>query len=246
MRGPNRVIPKLSVHVTETDCNVRLDSLSEIEIVSNSSSIEHLNTVLLRPSTRFDMNSISVNETFGGAQSRQNATQSASNFKRFSSKQIQTSTQRVNVSTTPAPPSTSMNTTLTTNMGNARLDVHILEEAKPTWRALRALQSNKLQLELRIAHNQRLIDTDHFPDWEVSFSPPLKLLDSLRAIESTVGFRYEEAKQQMNMLNDLMREHSGHISNQIRATLGLLECHNRQPNANGYDTSEVLDALMTL
>ena len=75
-----------------------------------------------------------------------------------------------------------------------RVDVRIFEPAKTNWKTLRNLQGKKVQLELRIAFNQKLLESDHFPSWAVSFKPPLNLLATERAVEATAS--------DMSKLND--------------------------------------------
>ena len=126
-----------------------------------------------------------------------------------------------------------------------RVDVKIFEPAKSTWRTLRQLQAHKVEFELHIAYNQKLLDSDHFPDWVVNFTPPENLLSSMRAIESTVGFRYEQAKQTIGMLIDLMKEESNRLSNEIQATMAALECHYQHEDASGYNIADAMEALTT-
>ena len=100
-----------------------------------------------------------------------------------------------------------------------------------------------MQLELRMAFNQKLLDTDHFPDWAVNFKPPMNLLSTERAVESTVGFRYEHACQSIKMLIDLMQEESDQLTNDIQATMASLECHYNEPAVQGYNISEATESL---
>ena len=127
-----------------------------------------------------------------------------------------------------------------------RLDVCIYDQAKTTWRSLRNSQDRKVELELRIAYNQRLLDTDHFPEWAVKFNPPLSLLSTTRAIESTVSFRYEQAKQSIAMLRDLMKEESAKLDSDIEAGMAALECHYHQEVAREFKLQEAIDALSIL
>ena len=129
---------------------------------------------------------------------------------------------------------------------NQRLDVRIYNPAINCWRTLRTLQTKKLQFELRVAFNEKLLNTDHFPGWSVTFNPPTNLLTSTRAIESTVGFRYEQSKNFIRMVNDLMREESDRLTNEIQATMASLECHYQEEAAREYDIREALEALQTL
>ena len=106
--------------------------------------------------------------------------------------------------------------------------------------------TKKIQFEIRVAYNEKLLTTDHFRGWAVTFNPPLNLLTSVRAIESTVGFRYEQSKNFIRMINDLMREESDRLTNEIQVTLASLECHYHEEAAKDYNIQEALDALETL
>ena len=101
-------------------------------------------------------------------------------------------------------------------------------------------------MELRIDHNKRLLENDHFPDWSVNFNPPLSLMNTARSVESTVGFRYEQSKTNIRMLIDLLSEESSHLSTQIAATMASLECHYAQPAARDYKIDDALTALNVL
>ena len=129
---------------------------------------------------------------------------------------------------------------------NQRLDVRIYNLAVSCCRTLQTIQMKKVQLELRIAFNEKLLSTDHFPPWSVTFNPPMNLLTSGRAIESTVGFRYEQSKTFIRMVNDLMREESNRLTNEVQATMASLECHYQEEAAHEYNIQEALDALQTL
>ena len=107
-------------------------------------------------------------------------------------------------------------------------------------------QDRKIELELWIAYNQKLLDTDYFPEWAVKFNPPLSLLNTTRAVESTVGFRYEQVKQSISMLRDLMKEESTKLDSDMEAGMAALECHYPQDAARDYNIQEAIDALSTL
>ena len=131
------------------------------------------------------------------------------------------------------------------NESMQRLDVEIYRPAIQNWRNLRHLQGKKVKLELRVAYNERLLSNDMFPSWAVSFNPPENLLSTQRAVESTVGFRYEQAKNSIRMINDLMREESDRLTHEIQATMASLELHYQQPDAQEHSLNDALDALTT-
>ena len=127
-----------------------------------------------------------------------------------------------------------------------RLDVRVFPPALTTWCNIRTLQGKKLSLELRTAFNKRLMDTEHYPLWSVNFHPTLSLLQTERAIEATVGFRMEQSKQTMEMVNDLMAEEINRLQQEIRVALSTLRVHYENPNASGYSLREATDGLTTL
>ena len=59
-----------------------------------------------------------------------------------------------------------------------RLNVQIYEPAMASWKQLRNLQSKKVQLEMRSTFYSHLIEEGCFPDWTVSFNPPIGLLNT--------------------------------------------------------------------
>ena len=126
-----------------------------------------------------------------------------------------------------------------------RLDVRVFPPALATWWNIRTLQGKKLSLELCIAFNKKLLSTEHYPTWAVTFQPPLSLLQTERAIETTVGFRMEQSKQTIEM-NDLMMEESTCLQQEIRVALSTLKVHYENPNANGYSLKEATEGLATL
>ena len=142
------------------------------------------------------------------------------------------------------PQLSAINTNPVTNLFTQnRVDVRIFEPAKNNWKTLRNLPGKKVQLELRIVFNQKLLETDHFPGWAVNFKPPMHLLNMERAVEATVSFRYEHAKQSIQMLNDLMEEESARLSNEIQATMVSLECHYKEQAASAYNIEDTIGAL---
>ena len=64
-----------------------------------------------------------------------------------------------------------------------RLDVRVFPPALAVWRQLHNLQGQKVILELCTSYHDKLLTTDHYPDWSVSFFPPHSLLNTQRAIE---------------------------------------------------------------
>ena len=74
------------------------------------------------------------------------------------------------------------------------------------------------------------------------FCPPLNLLQTERAIESTVGFRQEMANQNLQML-DLLSEESGRISQEINANMASLRVHYDSIESSEFDLEQATDAL---
>ena len=240
--------PEISLEISESNRNlIAQNSYSVDSFLRPSNETSSTSSSLLLPQTIINVNQLQTNTSDRTMDENVDAS-----FRRFSSKNVQTSNQslrngrlntlviqaRGNEPTRPGP-------SIVTDPSQ-RLDIQIYEDAKPVWRSLRSLQQRKIQMELRIAHNRRLLENDHFPDWSVNFNPPLSLLNTGRAVESTVGFRYEQAKVNIRMLIDLLQEESEHLSTQIAATMASLECLYSQPNAQGFNISDATDALKIL
>ena len=121
----------------------------------------------------------------------------------------------------------------------------IYEPALANWRQLRSLQGKKVILQLRIQFYRKLIESDAYPDWSVTFNPPQNLLNTETSIQATVAFRAEQAKQSMTMLADLQEEESARISREITATMASLRAHYDNPESRGYDISDALNSLAT-
>ena len=60
----------------------------------------------------------------------------------------------------------------------ARLDVKIFPPALSVWRLLQTQQGHKVTLELCIAYQEKLISTNHYPEWTVGFHLPTSLLNT--------------------------------------------------------------------
>ena len=127
----------------------------------------------------------------------------------------------------------------------SRMDVRIFPPALTVWRSLRTQQGRKVTLELRIAYHQKLISTDHFPDWTVSFHPPTNLLQTERAIDEVASFRMNQSKEVMRFTIELMKEESARLTHEINVGLNSLRMHYEHENAMGYDIKEALEALNT-
>ena len=123
--------------------------------------------------------------------------------------------------------------------------MQIFPPALSVWRQLRTQQGQKVTLELRIEYHEKLISTNHYPQWTVSFHPPASLLNSQKAIDNVVEFRSQNAKEVMNFTIDLMREESARLTHEINVFLNLLRMHYEHDSAQDYDMREALEALNT-
>ena len=126
-----------------------------------------------------------------------------------------------------------------------RLDVRIFPPALGIWRQLRNQQTRKVILELRIIYNDKLLATDHYPDWSVSFFPPQSLLSSDRSIQTTVDYRKRTSKDALNMINELMKGESDRLTHQINVGLNSLRMHYEHNDAREYYVREAMNALST-
>ena len=75
------------------------------------------------------------------------------------------------------------------------------------------------------------------------FCPPVNLLQTERAIESTVGFRQEMANQNLQMLEDLLSEESGRISQEINTNMASLRVYYDSIESSEFDLEQATDAL---
>ena len=76
------------------------------------------------------------------------------------------------------------------------------------------------------------------------FCPPQNLLQTERAIESTVGFRQEMANQNLQMLEDLLCEESGRITQEINANMAYGNMvHYDSIESSEFDLQQATDAL---
>ena len=132
--------------------------------------------------------------------------------------------------------------TMTPDSTSQRITVPIYRPALGVWKQLRSLQTRKIILEVRTEFYKRLRQEGGVPDWAVMFYPPLNLLQTERAIESTVGFRQEMANQNLQML-DLLSEESGRISQEINANMASLRVHYDSIESSEFDLEQATDAL---
>ena len=128
---------------------------------------------------------------------------------------------------------------------NQKIDVRVYPQALQCWRNLRNQQTKRVEYELRMAYNERLIATDHFPDWAVTFNPQANLLSTAKAVEAVARFRYEQAKMNISMLTDLMREESIRLGEDIKATTAALESHYGNAEAKDYNLGEAINAIQS-
>ena len=78
-----------------------------------------------------------------------------------------------------------------------KLTMPIYEPAKNNWRQLRTLQSRKVPLTLRNQFYERLLTEKAYPECTVTFCPPLSLLNSEESVEALIGFRQQQADQNL-------------------------------------------------
>ena len=133
--------------------------------------------------------------------------------------------------------------TMTPDSTLQRITVPIYPPALGVWKQLRSLQTRKIILEVRTEFYKRLRQEGGVPDWAVMFCPPLNLLQTERAIESTVGFRQEMANHNLQMLEDLLCEESGRITQEINANMASLRVHYDSIESSEFDLEQATDAL---
>ena len=132
---------------------------------------------------------------------------------------------------------------MTPDSTSQRITVPIYPPALGVWKQLRSLQTRKIILEVRTEFYKRLRQEGGVPDWAVMFCPPVNLLQTERAIESTVEFRQEMANQNLQMLEDLLSEESGRISQEINANMASLRVHYDSIESSEFDLEQATDAL---
>ena len=133
--------------------------------------------------------------------------------------------------------------TMTPDSTSQRITVPIYPPALRVWKQLRSLQTRKIILEVRTEFYKILRQEGGVPDCAVMFCPPLNLLQTERAIESTVGFRQEMANQNLQMLEDLLCEESARISQEINANMASLRVHYDSIESSEFDLEQATDAL---
>ena len=133
--------------------------------------------------------------------------------------------------------------TMTPDSTSQSITVPIYPPALGVWKQLRSLQTRKIILEVRTKFYKRLRQEGGVPDWAVMFCPPQNLLQTERAIESTVGFRQEMANQNLQMLEDLLCEESGRITQEINANMASLRVHYDSIESSEFNLEQATDAL---
>ena len=134
--------------------------------------------------------------------------------------------------------------TMTPDSTSQRIKVPIYPPALGVWKQLRSLQTRKIILEVRTEFYKRLRQEGGVPDWAIMFCPPQNLLQTERAIESTVGFRQEMANQNLQMLEDLLCEESGRITQEINANMAYGNMvHYDSIESSEFDLQQATDAL---
>ena len=133
--------------------------------------------------------------------------------------------------------------TMTPDSSPQRITVLIYPPALGVWKQLRSLQTRKIILEVRTEFYKKLRQEEGYPDWAVMFNPPHNLLQTERAIESTVEFRAEIARQNLQMLEDLFCEENCRISAEINASMASLKVHYDTLESAEYDLGQATEAL---
>jgi hypothetical protein len=127
-----------------------------------------------------------------------------------------------------------------------RLNVNIYEPALEVWRKLRRLQNKKICMGLRTSFNSDCLEEGLFPDWSVTYNPPMNLMTSNRAKQAVVNFREEQARLTLQLANDLQTIESSRLNNEIEVNLTALKAHYEQEGSDGYSVQVALDALGTM
>jgi hypothetical protein len=127
-----------------------------------------------------------------------------------------------------------------------RMRIRIFPAALSTWREMRTLYDRKIQIELRLAFNLRLMSEDKFPEWAVSFNPPKSLINSETAVLTVVEHRRAAAKANIAVINTLMNQEQERISTCINAKLSALKIYYQSEGGRDYSLQDALDGLSTL
>ena len=133
--------------------------------------------------------------------------------------------------------------TMTPDSSPQRITVPIYPPASGVWKQLRSLQTRKIILGVRTEFYKKLRQEEGYPDWAMMFNPPHNLLQTERAIESTVGFRATMAKQNLQMLEDLFCEENSRISAEINALMASLKVYYDTIESAEYDLEQANEAL---
>ena len=133
--------------------------------------------------------------------------------------------------------------TMTPDSSPQRITVPIYPPALGVWKQLRSLQTRKIILEVRTEFYKKLRQEEGYPDWAVMFNPPHNLLQTERVVESTVAFRAEIAKQNLQMLEDLFCEENSRITAEINASMASLRVHYDTIESAEYDLEQATEAL---
>ena len=91
----------------------------------------------------------------------------------------------------------------------------------------------------------RLLEEKTYPEWLVTFCPPLSLLNSDKSAEALVGFRQQQADQNLRMLADLQYKELERLDNEISATMVSLRVHYESPAARSYNIEDATNSLAT-
>ena len=73
----------------------------------------------------------------------------------------------------------------------------------------------------------------------------MSLLNSEESVEALVGFRKQQAGQNLRMLADLQYKELERLDNEISATMVSLKVHYESPAAQGYNIEDALNSLVT-
>ena len=56
------------------------------------------------------------------------------------------------------------------------------------------LENRKVILELRMKFYEALMKKNTYPDWSITFNPPLSFLNTIRGVKTRVYFRKKQAE----------------------------------------------------
>ena len=232
--------------ISEFEQNINTQKFREVMGIDNSTQTSPLRRIISsqkptssRNSNLFYTNTpinIDVNSTQNSIEARRIRNQKVI---RDLEEEIDSAMNRIRISDS----TNFLDLTMTPDSSPHRITVLIYPPALGVWKQLRSLQTRKIILEVRSEFYKKLRQEEGYPDWSVMFNPPHNLLQTERAIESTVGFRAEMAKQNLQMLEDLFCEENSRISAEINASMASLRVHYDAVESAEYDLGRATEAL---